>query len=716
MRKVAALLLLLAGVEAFGQEAAETCRFRALDAADPFRRWLDPQLLTCAAAGETLAFEPGLWNVFRRTESAVSLPVLVNGEALPDRFDFPLVAAAALSVKLPASHRGVVYAIRGAAAYPVAADGRVTVPAGSDLWLFVMKNGQIAGVVPMPQIPAGGERAVDATTLDPSPLLVGWIDVADDDLAAIRRTRGLLPPRITASASRTHRDAEVSPLDSLDGSFIFVRRPVAGGNVVELSGREWLRTTRRVDVAAEGVTTMRAPLEVRAPGSLVVYWSVHDDVAALDAMLGTCKGRKEPARLTITLQRCTPPRRPADPVDTSTCTLVKEEALQDVAFGTWRADDLIAGYYYAVLRYGNLPPIGDARSVAPFAQAGVTIQLRYVQVYGDVTRGGEPLEKGAALTFPTGTGFAAIGAAAYRGVLTQMVAREGRVDIATCDGLRAYILTDQPIVGGRRFDIDIPDNELEISFVDTFTREPLAATVRYEVMSRARPPRVMVSDTFTAEEGRLRLASVPERELRILVTMKGYEKKTIRPFSLTKSERRQLEVEMVPLRGTPSRLVSTMPFRDAVIYWFDKEGIETEHADVEPDGTFYSDAAHARGEMLVVVSRSHPLWASPAPAVRRGEAMTFAFPQAPSRTVDISVSGGSRLVNYPLDVAVGTLRVPSAVLAAHLRLRDTWASVNNWTSTRLYDILETAPIEIGVGELGRKKLPMGVSALTFEAK
>src|SRR5204862_675900 len=97
---------------------------------------------------------------------------------------------------------------------------------------------------------------------------------------------------------------------------------------------------------------------------------------------------------------------------------------------------------------------------------------------------GAPRGDDAGNEFPHGgVGFAPRETGEYRGVLKDGFESDAKIDIATCSGKRALVLTDRGIaifgnperVPRTRFDIDIPDNTLTINVVDTFTRMPLSA-------------------------------------------------------------------------------------------------------------------------------------------------------------------------------------------------------------------------------------------------
>src|SRR4051794_16262820 len=138
-----------------------------------------------------------------------------------------------------------------------------------------------------------------------------------------------------------------------------------------------------------------------------------------------------------------------------------------------------------------------------------------------------------------------------------------------------------------RFDIDIPDNMLTITVVDTFTTMPLpAAMLKYVVMSLRMPRRPVITrdvgQSDSGEEtgrhvaGQFVIKEVPAmRELRLTVSCQGYKKKEIDPFSMTKSEKKTIDVDLVPLGGSEAKILSSHPFENGAIFWFNSAGAET---------------------------------------------------------------------------------------------------------------------------------------------
>jgi hypothetical protein len=193
------------------------------------------------------------------------------------------------------------------------------------------------------------------------------------------------------------------------------------------------------------------------------------------------------------------------------------------------------------------------------------------------------------------------------------------------------------------------------------------------------------------------LQSVPERELRILVTRAGYQKQEVKPFTMPARETKTVDVELLPLRGATGRIVSSQAFDRAAISWFSPTGMETEHADLEPDGTFVYANEHGPDETMAVVSLSHPLWIARAQSMNRRETVTIPFPAMPVRTFDVRIPAAPADSSLYVGLFIGGVRVPSAALRTHQELRDLPFLVRNGGPLRIRDVIETGPIELVIG-------------------
>ncbi|HEU4522361.1 MAG TPA: hypothetical protein VFT12_10180, partial [Thermoanaerobaculia bacterium] len=355
------------------------------------------------------------------------------------------------------------------------------------------------------------------------------------------------------------------------------------------------------------------------------------------------------------------------------------------------------------LRYGKLPPVASSTTVGSLQQQAIGLIASYIEIYGSVTYGGEPIGEDAELRFPGGYGFVPGKTSEYRAVLLGLLGPETHVAVAACDGApRETVLTDRQTRPNTRFNIDIPANELVISVTDTFTREPLNdATIRLTAMAVLRPNRPVFTKTVTASgeqgEGRVRIEAVPERLIRLSVASAGYQRQEIEPFTMPRSGTKAVDVQLVPLRGSQGRILSSRTFENASVLWFSEEGYETERAELSADGTFVHARSHDAGERMVVVSQSHPLWVLRPPPVERRQAISLAFPDAaPVRTVEAKLADAEE-PNRVAGLVLGGIRVPQPALQQHQALRRDRTTVSGRAPIILRDLVATGPIEILLG-------------------
>ncbi|HXH41917.1 MAG TPA: hypothetical protein VNN08_25055, partial [Thermoanaerobaculia bacterium] len=626
----------------------------------------------------------------------------------PANLDVALVPAATLVLQLPAEATGVLYAPKHAIAFPAAA--RTTVPAGEELWLIVILKGAPVAVVPIAALEGGIERVVDARSSSDAPAVLGWIYVSDVDRAAVKTARGVQLPRIgITTAARETVAASLPGHDALNGAFVLFRGVSVGEADLRLDGRGWLPFKRSFRIAPQPVTLLREPIAARASATVMVNWSTSGDLAALDRSLGSCEPPKEAPRLEIIISSCREPK-PGKSVDPDSCTAIHKETLRtELTFGSVRVEEVPPGMYRAELRFGRLPPVYEMSDVPPLQQRPFSVQAYYFEAYGSLTRGGAPLGDDARIAFPhDGVGFAPRGAD-YRGVVREGFDADAKIDIVTCGGRRSFVLAERPmeVFKRTRFDIDIPDNTLTLNVVDTFTQRPLpAAALKYVVLSKRKPMRPVVtldvSQNDAGDESGKHMAGQfvirevpPEHELHLTVSCTGYKKKEIDPFSMTKSEKKVIDVDLVPLGGSEAKVISARPFIDGAIFWYSSAGVETERADLAPDGTFHFEQTHYRDETMTVVSFSHPLWILRAPSVERATPLQVRFPDAaPGRDAEVVISNFPARMVTAVGVAIGGLRVPQPVLAQHLALRGVTPLVRGSGPLLIPALAESGPIDI----------------------
>jgi len=674
----------------------EVCRFSAGDAQNPFGRWLKSHDVTCVAPG-SLTFERGLWNVFAKANGALSESVIVDGASAPANLELSLNPAATLTAQLPPERTAVIYATQSAGAFPV--NGPTTVPAGEQLWLLVLDKSTPVAVITVPAIEAGTQRNVDARSGGTGALLA-WIAVPEGDRAAVAEARNVASPKISIGSLAGEVPAA---LRKLHGSFALIRGVAAGTFDIDIGGRSWLPFRRRVKIAAQPVTTVDEPLVARGAATIIVNWSANDDVPRLNRDIRLCSDSNEPPQIVVSLLAC-PPQKAGERTDPSSCQVVRTQTFPPTPlYGSFTIEDVPPAEYRAQMKFGNLPPVSNSVEAGALQIRNVRVVAGYNTAYGSVTFGGEPLHKNATIEFVgNGVGFADGDSAEYRAALDRMIETDQIVNISACDDpFRAYVLADRALPR-QRFDIEIPDNELTIGVTDTFTMMRVPdVTVRYSVLSKVGFRPVLTRTATAAAEDRESLVRIkslpPERRLRVTVSAPGYQKQELEPFSMTKSEHKRIDVKLMPLKGTHGKIVSPVPFENASISWFSPSGVETERAEVSPEGTFVYARDHHPDETVAVVSQSHPLWVAHSPEVARHGTMTLQFPAARTRTFDILVSGGRSTDARYVAIVAGGIRIPVPAFQQHANLRRMQSLARNAQPLIVSDIAETGPIEVLLG-------------------
>jgi hypothetical protein len=685
----------------------EICRFAAHDPENPFKRWLEAQEVTCVPAGAPIVFPPGAWNVFARTDGAISAASrLVAAGAAPETLTITVQPSAVVIPILADGRTAVVYAPRRVSGFPAGNSGQpVTVPANEELWLIVLEKAKPVALFPIAALEKGSERTVDARGAGPSALL-GWLRVPEADRPVLARERGLSPPAIRATLGGPSYDSDpLPPLDLLNGAFVRVRALPAGQAELSVGGRGWVpdRTKATIDAA---LSIASSPLLVRAGGNVAVHWSAVGDLSALDQSLGACEPPRAPPAFVITLSAC--PTVPPGELDPSACAPVREENFPpQTTFGIMTAEELAPGTYRAEMRFGKLPPVSATTQVGPLDQKDLRLTGSYLELSGSVTYGDDPFDEDVTIAFPGGGyGFSRAGSGEYRAAVRSLMGIDAQIKVSACDGAPdVTVLTDRPARPFARFNIEVPANELEVRVTDTFTRESLqGAHVKFEVMSLRYPRRPVITRTVAAtlnERGDAAAVfrSIPDRELRVTVSHAGYQKQNLEPFSVAKTESKAIDVRLIPLRGNRGRIHAAAPFDSGAVFWYSPRGDEIERAELAADGTFVYASPHEAGETMVVVSLSHPLWIGRSPAVERHQPLELRFPSVPMRTFEVSIPGADRRDQRHVGVVVGGLRIPQPVLRQHQFLRGQAQTIRGSGPIVFRDIAETGPIEALLGPL-----------------
>ena len=102
-------------------------------------------------------------------------------------------------------------------------------------------------------------------------------------------------------------------------------------------------------------------------------------------------------------------------------------------------EDVLPGMYSAQLRYGKLPPVTSRKGVAPLSVTDLRLFASYADVYGSITRGGEPLGVDANVQFAGGRGFSLAEKEEYRARFLEPLFEDAQITIEPCNGSPALV-------------------------------------------------------------------------------------------------------------------------------------------------------------------------------------------------------------------------------------------------------------------------------------
>lgn len=732
-------------------QGGEVCRFAAGDRDDPFKRWLESDRVVCVAAGPNVTFPPGLWNVFARIDGqAIGAPRLLEGSRAPSQLTFSLERAGAIVDAAPPGVRAAFYVPR--LAYAIPAEARTTVPAGEELWLFLIPRESaqdlenpnrkivVKSLLSVPAVGAATTRSADARPRATSEV-IGWLRVPPEFRTTVRKLRE------TARAEGVvGKDfvLEADPLPEparLHGAFVRVRGLPAGSFALGVGGKGWLSDARGGTVE-DAVTIVPAALDVRPAGSLFVNWSRVRSLHQLNDAIGVCSRDRKRPQLEIALSRCAAPTGD-ELVDSTTCRIVNRTAADALQpHGSYALNDLAPGFYQAEMRFGNLPPVSGTATVVAHEQRNVYVRADYEQIAGDLTKGGKAIAEPATLTFEGSNGIGAslrllpnwalqpprppragpsdkpdpearrrayenfytVIQVGYQAVVKTLPQTDSKIEVMACDGdPRVTILADAVAKPGERFNLVIPDNEIRFRVIDTYTQAVLpGAAIRYTVLSKSEPHTpvltgVVWTDREGPSEGSAKLTSLPERKTTFAVSYPGYDRQTVGPFTFKDREERTIEVQMVPARGGRSKIASDAEFVNGAVYWYSADGIQKEVVELHPDGTFFSSGSHSSNEIMAVISESHPLWVRPSPAVDSRRGVEIAFPSMQAREIDVVIADDREDEAHHVGLVIGGVRVPIAALVQHQSVRRQRSLVRPSVPLRLTAIGESGPIDVLLG-------------------
>jgi hypothetical protein len=472
---------------------SNVCLWRAGDESAYFAKFMgDGTEVLCLSADHVLDLPAGAWNYFAYHDSAyVSVhPGHVTVYEVSDEYhatEVELVPAGTLDFtrimsSLAASDEVVVYVPNDP--YPrspsamrrlVGDDRTMLVPAGAAVVPMIIRAGVPVAVGEPAVVRTGETKLVEPIAASTTIIVPVRLALSD----ALWRSGGIVDPVITV---RTAEGKGLEPRPpprrgtGIERSLLIVRPVRAGAVTFRLEGARWKAAELTVR-AVEGAVTLAEKGLTGVPAAEVnVAWELSPDAVAVRRVNPACN--VERAAAAVRLWRCDSGEERAN-----CASLVREiaeaAAMGPLSSGRLQEGSLDAGTYEVEFSFPPLPA-RRTRFTAKAAEMHEEEQRIDVDtISGRVTRGGK-----AVLAGGLQAGGTVVTTSELDGSYTLPVQGElgiVPVQVGACDkSFRFTAVPEEPVPAGATFDIDIPDNGLEISVSDARSgasgrsgREPL---------------------------------------------------------------------------------------------------------------------------------------------------------------------------------------------------------------------------------------------------
>ena len=673
-------------------KGGEVCLFEAGAVADPVQRMTAFRQVSCTPSDREVALPRGEWNLFaRHRDGYVSQRLLLvrDGEVESGVRTLPLVPSATLRIDktLGEGETVVAYVEETGHVIPlVRGEDFILVPAGTTVLPVFMSNGVVRSIGRPQTIDAREVASVEGVGLAAA---VGLVP----DARAFQR----IPPRdresATVSLVQTERP-DLRPVNAIDAAF--EGKPVIAffSQSGSIDGRARIAGAGWSDDAVN-VSGSRAerPLAVAPTTTLSVHWSLVDDPIRLAEQVRQsppCPARDratprdvqgtEDQGLTLTLARCPglQAETPAGSIRKETCAAATTAMLdvEEVA-GVSVLNDVAPGVYLLRLGYEGLPAIFQVVTIDR-EDAETEVALQYDRWFGKVTRDGEPLHvkvdlgNGAVSDPDTGEYFAisAPRPAAPQELAHRWLEPPPPVHLAGCtSNQRWFFVPDEMPLPNARFDLEIADNAVEVSVVDSKDNTKIKdAMVVYSGYRKSAPKRLLFGGRvgMTNADGSLSISDVPpDVEMEICASHDTYERKCAERFTMKALRSRAVTIALDPVVLRHGRVLHPNAVAGR-IEWFTASGERSERAPIAPDGAFTYKAPHPANEIVAVVAPNTPLLVLRQPALRNGEVLEVTYPAAPVKTYTVTLLPDAKETKGFVTLSVGDIVVPLNVLSDHL--------------------------------------------------
>ncbi len=687
---------------------SQVCFSAAGDESRYFSKFMgDGTDVLCLSADDVIDLPVGSWNYFAYHERGYVSPHPghITVTAVSDHYsstDVELVPAGVLDLTkvvtaLPASDEAIVYFPNNDQPRSPSAIRRLTpgstrmyVPSGAVVLPLVIRSGApvLAGE---PVIVARGE------TKDVAPLQTTTTAIVPIQLSLtdnIWRSGTIVDPVVSARTADGASLPPVIPLrrgTSLERSLLIVRSPKNGPLRIRLEGARWKATELRVEAHEGRVTVAGEPLWGIPAGELDLSWDSTPEAAAVRHENPACPDAVQSA--SVRLLRC------ANPADKE-CTLV-EELRPAPASGSRNYPSLDPGDYEVEMAFPPLPAKRTRLTLPATERREVREQLDALIVRGQVTRGGSFV--GAATINVLGK---IVAVSELDGSYAIPVVGELRivpVSVQACDDSFSFTTAPRaPISAGSTFDIEIPDNRIEVSVVDKGTQKPLAGALASVAAVHPAAPdsSIFTVDTKADSSGVAFFDSLTTSfPVIACAEMLGYDQQCTAAERLESSGVKRYRIELQsPSRS--GRIIVDGRLVAASAFWVGADGVVREEVyRINPDdGTFRFDYSPVSGDYLVITSQSHPLF------VYRPETFESIVVRIPPATtpITVAVSASYHRETATPTIAIGGRLVPAAAFAQHT----TWRGISvlqRGVTYELRGVVADGPITVLLGPSTRER-------------
>jgi hypothetical protein len=699
-------------------EGGEICVYQSpgLGSDDPVPKYFASNDVRCLPADKILAFPEGKWSYVTRVgERYVSYGGsmdVVGGQAEAGYREFVAEVHDAVSVDLSSvvstlapDEFVVIYfpstRARLATSAPLPRGSATIQIPNSVPWLPVVSDGKTLRRVGRLHAGSSKPERIDAAELSADP---GSIDVVtwfrwqrgDHDYVA----NNPAPDIVLFDGTIEHQPLAGAGSAYSDGLVIFKKIPRKPAEL-HIAGELW--ESRNVPIAlpvtSSSVLVVQA-LPANPAGAVAVALSIDSALLRLQPKARTCDRvtLATDARLTIELARCEQlilDMTPGELQQLGGCETVVHRDLQAEELATPAVlGGLPAGVYRLGARHAALPTKFTSVQVATGRRTEAPFDLRYANIYGHITRGGEPVA--AHVVFSGGDAASDADTGAYAAVLTASPERR-LVTVTSCGGSWRYtFVPDTPVVAGSTFDVNVPRNRVEALVLDAATGQPIAGakvSATANAGSDQQPLVVRATGTATGAAGDTTLESLlPNRNQKLCARHDDYAERCEELDTLADDETRSVTLRLNRIEKRDGRIVSSFSMKQLVLMWVDPSGRVTEMDNVRDDGSFRYGTAHSVAEQVVLVSATHPLAViHPAPATDE-QPLTITVPNGPLRTVQVRLTPEAASPNALIALRFGALPIPFAAFSRHQVMRGLDQEVRSSGPLVIPDLLGTEPI------------------------